>query len=70
MAHKKLPGNIRFGGTDMSSKKSSRTISSLLCELHCVRMERTFHAIFRSATNLSQNNLSFERTADNKTEFD
>lgn len=33
-------------------------------------VERTFHAIFRSATNLSQDNFSFERTEDDKTELD
>lgn len=31
---------------------------------------RTLHAIFRSATDLSENDLSFERTEDDKTEFD
>lgn len=31
---------------------------------------RTFHAIFGSATDLSENNLSFEGTKDNKAELD
>ena len=31
---------------------------------------RTFHAIFRSATDLSENDLPFERTEDDEAEFD
>ena len=32
--------------------------------------EHTFHAIFRSATNLSENDLSFKWTKDDETKFD
>lgn len=55
----------------MSSKKSSRTILGVTKTSLIVRgLECTPHAIFRSATNLSENDLSLERTKDDDTKFD
>ena len=35
-----------------------------------ITSRRTFHAVFRGATDLSENNFSFKWTEDDKTEFD
>ena len=71
VTYKKLPGNIKFGETNTSSKKSSRTVLDVIKRIPWrQKRERTFHAIFRSATNLSENDLSFKRTKDKKTEVD
>lgn len=68
--YKKLPENNRFGGTNMSSKKSSRTVLGVKTSLIVRELECTSHAIFRSATNLAENDLSLEWTEDDDTEFD
>jgi len=62
---------MRFGGTKMSSKKSRRTVA--MSKTVCVLIELgecTLHAILRSTADFPKNDLSFERSKDDKTEFD
>lgn len=68
--YKKLPGNIRLGGTSMSSKKSSRTGNNVRDRCWASnKCTHTFHTPFRSTTNSAQDNLSFKRTKYNQTEL-
>ncbi len=55
----------------MSSKKSRRTVA--MSKTVCVLIELgecTLHAILRSTADFSKNDFSFERSKDDKTEFD